>query len=78
MDEQKLEALMKEDIESIFNSILIEHNYIFPISAKSRAGAEISDYLEDDFVRYFTTHSHDRIYNPLSAPKGKTKNPFDI
>lgn len=78
MDEHKLETLMKEDIESVFNSILIEHNYIFPISAKSRAGAEISNYLEDSFVNYFIAHSHDRIYNALSAPKGKTKNPYDF
>lgn len=50
MNEQLLENLIKQDIESIFTQILIKHNYIFPISAKSRSGAEISDYLEDGFV----------------------------
>lgn len=78
MDEQKFEALMKEDIESVFNSILEEHNYIFPISAKSRSGAEISDYLEDGFVEYLRKNPHENIYNPQGAPKGATKNPFDF
>lgn len=78
MNEKELEQLMKQDIESIFTDILHEHNYIFPISAKSRAGAEISDYLEDYFVDYLSLHAHKRIYNPLGSPKGKTKNPFDI
>lgn len=78
MDEQKLELLMKEDIESVFTSILKEHNYIFPISAKSRIGAEISDYLEDGFVEYLNRNAHNRIYNPKGAPKGATKNPYDF
>ena len=62
MNEKELEQLMKQDIESIFTDILHEHNYIFPISAKSRAGAEISDYLEDYFVDYLSLHAHKRIY----------------
>lgn len=78
MNEQKLEILIKEDIESIFDNILKEHNYIFPISAKSRSGAEISDYLEDDFVKYLKRNPHSKIYNPKGAPKGATKNPFDF
>lgn len=78
MDEQKLELLMKKDIESVFNNILEEHNYVFPISAKSRSGAEISDYLEDGFVEYLKRNPHNRIYNPQGAPKGATKNPFDF
>lgn len=78
MDERKLEQLMKQDIEAIFTNIIKEHNYIFPISAKSRSGAEISDYLEDGFVEYLTRNTHSRIYNPQGAPKGSTKNPFDF
>lgn len=78
MDERQLEELMKQDIESVFTNILKEHNYIFPISAKSRSGAEISDYLEDGFVEYLTRNVHDRIYNPQGSPKGATKNPFDF
>ena len=50
MNIKALEDLLKKDIELVFNRILQEHNYTFPISAKSRSGAEISDYLEDCFV----------------------------
>ena len=73
-----LEKQIKSDIETIFSNILIAHNYTFPISARSRSGAEISDYLEDSFVKYLTESSHPRIYNPKSAPKGATKNPYDF
>lgn len=78
MDERKLEQLIKKDIESVFTNILKEHNYIFPISAKSRSGAEISDYLEDGFVEYLKRNTHMRIYNPMGSPKGATKNPYDF
>lgn len=78
MDEKYVEEHMKQDIETIFTSILKEHDYIFPISAKSRSGAEISDYLEDGFVEYLSLNPHERIYNAKSSPKGATKNPFDF
>ncbi len=72
-----LERQIKKDIESVFNAILKEKNYILNISARSRSGAEISDYLEDAFVAYLK-NGHARIYNPEGAPKGATKNPFDF
>lgn len=75
---RELEHLLKSDIELVFSQILNQHNYTFPISAKSRSGAEISDYLEDCFVEHLKTHPHERIYNALSAPKGATKNPYDF
>ncbi len=78
MTERELELLIKQDIESIFTKILKEYSYVFPISAKSRSGAEISDYLEDNFIRYFNKHTHERIHSPKIAPKGGTKNPFDF
>lgn len=78
MNVKDLENLIKMDIELVFTQILQEHNYIFPISAKSRSGAEISDYLEDCFVEYLKIHPHERIYNALGAPKGATKNPYDF
>lgn len=78
MDIKNLEEMMKQDIELIFSSILKEHNYVFPISAKSRSGAEISDYLEDGFVEYINMNSHDRIYDAEGSPKGATKNPYDF
>lgn len=78
MNVKDLETLIKKDIENIFTSILKEHNYILPISSKSRSGAEISDYLEDNFVQYLNDNPHPRIYNPKGAPKGATKNPYDF
>lgn len=78
MNVKEFETLMKKDIEEVFNSILVEHDYLFPISARSRSGAEISDYLEDSFVDYLTKNPHDRIYNPKGSPKGATKNPYDF
>lgn len=78
MNVKEFENLMKQDIEGVFNSILLEHNYLFPISAKSRSGAEISDYLEDSFVEYLTKNPHERIFNPKGSPKGATKNPYDF
>lgn len=73
-----IENAIKNDIEEVFTTILEQHNYILPISARSRSGAEISDYLEDSFVNYFSMYSHPRIYNPQESPKGATKNPYDF
>ena len=78
MDVKEFENLMKKDIEQVFNNILKEHDFLLPISARSRSGAEISDYLEDSFVDYINKHPHKRIYNPKGAPKGATKNPYDF
>ena len=72
------ENQMKNDIENIFTEILKKFNYELPISANSRAGAEISDFLENEFVEYLTNNPHKNISNPLSAPKENTKNPYDI
>ncbi len=71
---KQLEEMIKNDIENIFQNILQEHNYVFPISAKSRSGAEISDYLEDGFVEYVNKNPHKRIYNV----KGLQKEPQKI
>lgn len=45
------------------------------ISAKSRAGAEISDFLEDKFVEY--TKSNKFFTESEKSPQGATKNPWD-
>lgn len=74
----EFENRMKTDIESVFTNILKEHNYILPISARSRSGAEISDFLEDNFVEYINKNSHPRIYNPTGADKRATKSPYDF
>lgn len=78
MNYKEIELQMKSDIELVFTELLKEHNYILPISAKSRSGAEISDYLEDGFVDYLSRNPHNKILNPTGSPKGKTKNPFDF
>ena len=78
MEIKDFEEVMKNDIKNIFEQILTIHNYILPISSRSRSGAEISDYLEDYFVKLLADNDHPRIYNADSAPKGKTKNPFDF
>ena len=78
MEVRALEQLMKKDIEEMFTNILAAHNYILPISAKSRSGAEISDYLEDGIVEYANKNPHKRVYNVIGSPKGSTKNPFDF
>lgn len=78
MNTKGLENLLKNDIELVFTQVLKEHNYIFPISSKSRSGAEISDYLEDCFVEHLKNNPHERIYNALGAPKRATKNPYDF
>ena len=49
MDIKEFEDLINKTISSIIVSI-IDENKILNISAKSRAGAEISDFLETQFV----------------------------
>lgn len=78
MDVREFEQIMKNDIKDVFENILEVHNYILPIKSRTRSGSEISDFLEDYFVNYLKENSHLRIYNPDSAPKGKTKNPYDF
>lgn len=78
MNEKDIENQIKIDIENVFTEILLSKNFILPISANSRSGAEISDYLEDAFVMYVKSNNHKNIYNPKGAPKGATKNPYDF
>ena len=78
MDVRKMENQMKQNIKDVFSEILDNFHYVLDISAKSRSGAEISDYLEDAFIEYFKTNKHDRISDVESAPKVQTKSPYDI
>ncbi len=68
------EKLICEEINKVVVGI-IESNKILNISAKARAGAEISDWIEEKFVE--KTQEHPFLKNTESAPKGKTKNPWD-
>jgi len=74
MTTKEFETELVKEIDAIVNTI-IEKNINLSISAKSRAGAEISDFLEEQFVLE-VNHSK-TIDDAESSPKGKTKNPWD-
>lgn len=71
---REYENLIQEQITNVIKDI-ISKNEILNISAKSRAGAEISDWLEAMFVGSLTEHKY--LKNAEGAPKGQTKNPWD-
>ncbi len=68
------EDLIRKEITNVVVNIIAK-NKTLNISAKSRAGAEISDWLEKAFVT--ATENHKYLLNAESAPEGKTKNPWD-
>jgi hypothetical protein len=74
MQIRELEDLIKGQIKEVIINILSDNEHL-PISAKSRAGAEISDWIEERFIEY--TKNHKYLKDSESAPKGKTKNPWD-
>jgi hypothetical protein len=74
MEIKDYERLICDEINKVVVGI-IESNKILNISAKARAGAEISDWIEEKFVE--KTQNHPRLKDTESAPKGKTKNPWD-
>lgn len=71
---KEFEELVLEKLKIVVDKIIIE-NLDLPISAKSRAGAEISDWMEEKFVEY--TIENDYFDDSEAAPKGSTKNPWD-
>lgn len=78
IDNINFEHTLCEDIENIFQAIITQTGTVLNIPASARSGAQISDFLEDKFIDYLNTVLHPRIYNPASAPKRNTKNPYDI
>ena len=74
MDTQQFEELIIKNLESVIDTI-IKNNLTPNISAKARAGAEISDLLEKEFVKQ--TNGHQYFINSESSPQGATKNPWD-
>lgn len=74
MEIREYENLIREQITNVIKSIISE-NEALNISAKSRAGAEISDWLEAAFVDSVANHKY--LRDAEAAPKGKTKNPWD-
>ena len=74
MEIEEFEKLICDEINKVVVGIM-ESNKALNISAKARAGAEISDWIEEKFVE--KTQNHPYLKNTESAPKGKTKNPWD-
>ena len=74
MEIREYEDLIRKEITSLVECII--YNKKLTISANSRAGAEISDWLEDQFVK--STLKHKYLKDAEGAPKGKTKNPWDV
>ncbi len=74
MNIKAFENLILEKLKEVIDKI-IQDNSKLPISAKARAGAEISDWIEEEFVEHTQNHTYFR--GSESAPKGSTKNPWD-
>jgi hypothetical protein len=74
MNINDFENLILAELKSVTEKIL-STNPDLSISAKTRAGAEISELLEEQFV--IETQEHKYFRNAQSSPKGATKNPWD-
>lgn len=74
MDIKAFETLILSELNTVTEEIL-KNNPQPKISAKSRAGAEISSLLEEEFVKY--TANHNYFKKSLASPDGATKNPWD-
>ena len=74
MDINYFESLILNELKNITESILFK-NPNPGISAKARAGAEISDLLEKNFV--IESQNHKYFKDSQSSPDGATKNPWD-
>lgn len=68
------ENKIKQEISDVIEDI-ISNNQTLNISVKSRGGAEISDWIEEQFVQY--TQNSKVLLDSEQAPKEKTKNPWD-
>jgi len=74
MNINDFENLILTELRSVTENILAK-NLTPNISAKARAGAEISDLLEKQFV--IETQKHQYFKKSQSSPEGATKNPWD-
>ncbi len=74
MNIKNLEKLIIEEVNKVVTQII--HDYPeLNISAKARAGAEVSDFLEEKFVEYSSRNKF--FKDSEKSPKGATKNPWD-
>lgn len=76
MDFKKYEIKLADEVAKVFETI-IENNTHLNIRARSRAGAEISDFLEDKFVELVNRNKLNFLSAAEKSPVGATKNPFD-
>lgn len=76
MDFKQYEDKLNQCVEEVFESI-IKENQNLAIRTRARAGAEISDILEELFVKEIETNKYSLLSDPIKSPPGATKNPFD-
>ena len=75
MNIKGFENVILDESEKVMNQIVCD-NLFLNISAKSRAGAEISHFLKRNFIEY--TAQHNYFSDSVQAPTGQTKNPWDV
>lgn len=74
MEIKKFEKIILSELKTVVEKIIVE-NQEPNISAKSRAGAEISSMLEELYVA--ETANHKYLQKSVASPAGATKNPWD-
>lgn len=74
MDIQDFETKILSELKTVVETIITKNSEP-NISAKSRAGAEISSLLENQFVAETSSHLH--FKKSVASPAGATKNPWD-
>lgn len=74
MEIKDFETKILSELKTVVETILSK-NLEPKISAKSRAGAEISSLLEEQFV--IETSNHQYFNKSVASPAGATKNPWD-
>ena len=74
MNIQEFEKAILSELKKVVEAILVK-NAEPKISAKSRAGAEISSLLEEQFVN--ETANHEYLKKSVGSPAAATKHPWD-
>ncbi|MBR1617094.1 hypothetical protein IJ670_02980 [bacterium] len=76
MNIDEYEHVLVSTINNVIVNI-IKENLEPNITAMGRVGAQISDYLEENFYKIVSSGKIKELCNPEKAPKNKTKNPWD-
>lgn len=72
---REYEEMIVREIDGVVLKI-IQDNMKPGIPANLRAGAEISDFLEANFIKYANDNKY--LKDSEQSPKGATKNPWDV